>query len=216
MLLRLEILRADADSLFRYAQRSRDCDGSRSWPVFFHIWAVHQPPSWARVGSPFQAQATHSDSLHAVRAWVSTRTSLSRQAPLPLISPFPIPPSNSAQVVGANGSGNVSYRTALTAVFVEGLVFIVLALTGMRQWLVKLIPATIKTATGVGIGFFLTEIGLSYSAGIGAITSGGTSTPLALGGCPPDMIDLVSGICDGSEMSNLKVCIVAGARSQCK
>lgn len=89
--------------------------------------------------------------------------------------------------------------------FVEGLVFIVLALTGMRQWLVKLIPATIKTATGVGIGFFLTEIGLSYSAGIGAITGGGSSTPLALGGCPPELVDRQSGLCNGAQMSSLKV-----------
>jgi AGZA family xanthine/uracil permease-like MFS transporter len=90
-------------------------------------------------------------------------------------------------------------------VFVEGLVFIVLALTGMRQWLVKLIPATIKTATGVGIGFFLTEIGLSYSAGIGAITGGGNSSPMALGGCPEHMLDEASGMCNGGQMSSPKV-----------
>lgn len=104
-----------------------------------------------------------------------------------------------------NGSGVMSYQTALTAVFFEGLIFIVLALTGMRQWLVKLIPATIKTATGVGIGFFLTEIGLSYSAGIGAITGGGISTPLALGGCPQEMIDKDTGMCKGGVVSNPKV-----------
>lgn len=112
------------------------------------------------------------------------------------------------QVVGYNASGPISYRMALTAVFVEGLIFIFLALTGMRQWLVKLIPATIKTATGVGIGFFLTEIGLSYSAGIGAITGGWMSTPLALGGCPPEMIDEMTGMCDGGEMSNPKVSLL--------
>ncbi|KOS17359.1 putative xanthine/uracil permease [Escovopsis weberi] len=106
------------------------------------------------------------------------------------------------QVVGANGSGNITYRTALTAVFVEGLIFLFLALTGMRQWLVKLIPATIKTATGVGIGFFLTEIGLSYSSGIGAITGGGMSTPLALGGCPRDQLNPQTGGCDGGQMSS--------------
>lgn len=77
-----------------------------------------------------------------------------------------------------------------------------LALTGMRQWLVRLIPATIKTATGVGIGFFLTEIGLSYSSGIGAITGGGISTPLSLGGCPPDMISETTGGCNGGQMTN--------------
>lgn len=94
---------------------------------------------------------------------------------------------------------------ALTAVFVEGLIFIFLALTGMRQWLVKLIPATLKTATGVGIGFFLTEIGLSYSAGIGAITGGWTATPLALGGCPQELIDPTTGMCSSGQMSSAKV-----------
>jgi adenine/guanine/hypoxanthine permease len=108
-------------------------------------------------------------------------------------------------VVGVNGSGVVPYQTALTAVFLEGIIFIFLALTGMRQWLVKLIPATIKTATGVGIGLFLTEIGLSYSAGIGAITGGGTATPLALGGCPQEMIDQSTGMCEAGRMSNPKV-----------
>ncbi|KAJ3457515.1 hypothetical protein MRS44_014656 [Fusarium solani] len=109
------------------------------------------------------------------------------------------------QVVGYNASGPIPYRLALTAVFVEGLIFVFLALTGMRQWLVKLIPATIKTATGVGIGFFLTEIGLSYSAGIGAITGGWTAAPLALGGCPIEMIDEVTGMCAGGQMSSPKL-----------
>lgn len=108
------------------------------------------------------------------------------------------------QVVGINGSGNISYRTALTAVFFEGLIFILLALTGMRQWLVKLIPATIKTATGVGIGFLLTEIGLSYSVGIGAITGGGNSTPLVIGGCPQDRLNAQTGMCDSGQMTNPK------------
>lgn len=75
----------------------------------------------------------------------------------------------------------------------------------MRQWLVRLIPATIKTATGVGIGFLLTEIGLSYSSGIGAITGGSTSTPLALGGCPPDMINPETGACTAGQMTNPSV-----------
>ncbi|SPJ71184.1 related to purine transporter azgA [Fusarium torulosum] len=109
------------------------------------------------------------------------------------------------QVVGYNGDGPISYRLALTAVFVEGIIFIILALTGMRQWLVKLIPATIKTATGVGIGFFLTEIGLSYSAGIGAITPG-KSTPLALGGCPQEMLN-EAGLCVEGQMSSPKLWI---------
>ncbi|KAK7967401.1 permease [Apiospora aurea] len=104
------------------------------------------------------------------------------------------------QVVGIHGSGMVPYRIALTAVFVEGFIFLILTLTGMRQWLVKMIPATIKTACGVGIGLFLTEIGLSYSAGLGAIT-GGLTTPVAIGGCPANRLDN-HGECQDSVMSN--------------
>ncbi|KAG5958530.1 hypothetical protein E4U58_005334 [Claviceps cyperi] len=109
------------------------------------------------------------------------------------------------QVVGVNGSGNTKYSTALTAVFLEGIIFIVLALTGMRQWLVKVIPSTLKTATGVGIGLFLTELGLSYSVGIGAITGGGLATPLALGGCPTELLSKTTGACEAGQMTNPKL-----------
>jgi AGZA family xanthine/uracil permease-like MFS transporter len=107
------------------------------------------------------------------------------------------------QVVGAKGQGPVSYSLALTAVFVEGWIFIFLALTGMRHWLVKVIPGTIKTASGVGIGLFLTLIGMSYSSGIGIVT-GAVATPLAIGGCPPETL-LPNGECDTQIMMNPKV-----------
>jgi len=104
------------------------------------------------------------------------------------------------QVVGFHGTGPISYRLALTAVFVEGFVFIFLSLVGMRQWLVKVIPASIKVASGVGIGMFLTEIGLSYS-GIGLIT-GSPITPTELGGCPPQYLDPTTGSCTSHHMLN--------------
>ena len=97
------------------------------------------------------------------------------------------------QVVGFHGSGSLTYRLALTAVFVEGLIFLFLSIVGMRQWLVKLIPASMKIATGAGIGLYLTLIGLSPSAGIGVI-SGAVSTPLDLAGCP-DQYKNEFGIC---------------------
>ncbi|RAL60733.1 hypothetical protein DID88_009839 [Monilinia fructigena] len=104
------------------------------------------------------------------------------------------------QVVGFHGTGTVPYRLALTAVFVEGFIFVFLSLIGMRQWLVKVIPASIKVASGVGIGLFLTETGMSYSAGIGAMT-GSAVTPTALGGCPPQYLD-VTGACTSHQMTN--------------
>ncbi|KAF1930695.1 purine transporter [Didymella exigua CBS 183.55] len=86
------------------------------------------------------------------------------------------------QVVGYHGSGAVSYNLALTAVFIEGFIFIGLSLIGMRQWLVKVIPTSLKIATACGIGLFLALVGLSNDIGIGAI-SGAKSTPLELAGC---------------------------------
>ncbi|EEP82684.1 hypothetical protein UREG_07549 [Uncinocarpus reesii 1704] len=90
-------------------------------------------------------------------------------------------------VVGFHGTGTVSYQLALTAVFVEGFVFVGLSLLGLRQWLARAIPKSIKLASGVGIGLYLTLIGLTYSAGIGAVT-GDQSTPVTLAGCIPGAI----------------------------
>ncbi|KAK3327979.1 hypothetical protein B0T19DRAFT_179314 [Cercophora scortea] len=108
------------------------------------------------------------------------------------------------QVVGLRGTGLVSYRVALTAIFVEGWIFMFLALTGMRHWLVKIIPTTIKTASGVGIGLFLTLIGMSYSAGIGIVT-GAVSTPLTIGGCPVEDLDSETGECRYHMMTSPKM-----------
>lgn len=87
---------------------------------------------------------------------------------------------------------------AVTAVFVEGLVFVALTILGIRQWLARAIPSSIKLATGVGIGLYLTIIGLTYSAGIGAVT-GAQSTPLELAGCAPQYLDPDTGLCPPSE-----------------
>jgi AGZA family xanthine/uracil permease-like MFS transporter len=81
-----------------------------------------------------------------------------------------------------------------TAVFVEGLVFVALTVLGLRQWLARAIPSSIKLATGVGIGLYLTLIGLTYSAGIGAVT-GATSTPMELAGCHDYNKDPDTGVC---------------------
>lgn len=104
------------------------------------------------------------------------------------------------QVVGYHGTGNISYQLALAAIFTEGWIFILLSLLGMRQWLVKTIPTSIKIASACGIGLFLALIGLSSSAGIGAIT-GSYPAPLDLGGCPLQYLDDV-GHCASHKMQN--------------
>ncbi|MEE8367405.1 MAG: NCS2 family permease [Thermoanaerobaculia bacterium] len=53
----------------------------------------------------------------------------------------------------------VSWQVALAAVFVEGIIFLVLAVTGARSALMRAIPESIKIATMSGIGLFLALIG---------------------------------------------------------
>ena len=54
----------------------------------------------------------------------------------------------------------VSWQTALLAVFVEGIIFIVLSLTNVREAIFNAIPLTLKTAVSAGIGLFIAFIGL--------------------------------------------------------
>lgn len=54
-----------------------------------------------------------------------------------------------------------SWQFALTAVFVEGIIFILLSLFGVREAIIKSIPASLKKAVTVGIGLFITIIGLA-------------------------------------------------------
>ena len=56
-----------------------------------------------------------------------------------------------------------TWQQALTAVFVEGLVFIVLSLTNVREAIFNAIPNTLKVAVSVGIGLFICFIGLQNS-----------------------------------------------------
>ena len=53
-----------------------------------------------------------------------------------------------------------SWQTALTAVFCEGIIFIVLSLTNVREAIFNAIPKNLKSAVSVGIGLFIAFIGL--------------------------------------------------------
>lgn len=58
-----------------------------------------------------------------------------------------------------------SWQFALTAVFLEGLIFIILSFTGVREALFNAIPINLKKAVSVAIGLFIALIGL-LNAGI--------------------------------------------------
>mmetsp|Transcript_4894 Transcript_4894/g.5962 ORF Transcript_4894/g.5962 Transcript_4894/m.5962 type:complete len:539 (+) Transcript_4894:90-1706(+) len=88
-------------------------------------------------------------------------------------------------VVGFRGTGPVAYDAAITAVLIEGIIFLVLAVTGVRFFLVKLIPEPVKLATPAAIGAFLAHLGLQTAEGVGMVVSD-IATAVTLGGCPEE------------------------------
>ncbi|MCH4020023.1 MAG: NCS2 family permease [Erysipelotrichaceae bacterium] len=58
------------------------------------------------------------------------------------------------------GTMGYSWQAALTAVLIEGIIFIILSLTNIREAIFNAIPGPLKVAVSVGIGMFITFIGL--------------------------------------------------------
>lgn len=57
----------------------------------------------------------------------------------------------------------LSWETALGAVFVSGIVFLILTVTKLRQMIIDSVPMSLKSATVVGIGMFIAFVGLQSS-----------------------------------------------------
>ncbi|ACK42802.1 MULTISPECIES: NCS2 family permease [Dictyoglomus] len=77
------------------------------------------------------------------------------------------------------------WQVALGAVFIDGIIFLILSILPVRKWIIQSIPLNIKLATSVGIGLFIALIGLR-SAGIVVksdatlVTLGSLKTPETL------------------------------------
>ncbi|MFA5468317.1 MAG: NCS2 family permease [Sphaerochaetaceae bacterium] len=68
-----------------------------------------------------------------------------------------------------------SWQTALTAVFIEGIIFIILSIFNIREAIVNSIPENVKKAISVGIGLFIAFIGLQN---VGIVVGGATLVEL--------------------------------------
>jgi len=86
-------------------------------------------------------------------------------------------------VVGFRGTGNVSYSAALTAILIEGILFLILSVSGARFALAKLIPEPLRHAIAPGIGAFLAHLGLQSAEGLGIVVAD-IATTVTLGACP--------------------------------
>src|SRR5574344_2856876 len=56
-----------------------------------------------------------------------------------------------------------SWHFALTAILIEGIIFIIMSVTSLREKLVNAIPSQIKASISVGIGLFIASLGLKNS-----------------------------------------------------
>jgi len=74
------------------------------------------------------------------------------------------------------GAMHKSWQFALTAVFVEGIIFLILTACNIREAIVNCIPANMKKAIGAGIGLFIAFIGMQNAQ----IISGNQSTLVEL------------------------------------
>ena len=89
----------------------------------------------------------------------------------------------------------IDWRIGLAVIFIEGLIFILLTLSNLRAAIIKAIPACLKRATAVGIGFFIAYIGLSGDPSVGGagiiVANEATKTSLGNLGQPQTIMALV-------------------------
>jgi AGZA family xanthine/uracil permease-like MFS transporter len=71
-----------------------------------------------------------------------------------------------------------SWQTALGAIFIAGVIFTILTVLKIRSWLADAIPTSLKFSFAVGIGLFLTFIGLNET---GIVACGVSGAPVCLG-----------------------------------
>ena len=62
-----------------------------------------------------------------------------------------------------SSNGDFNYLTALSAVFVAGIIFVILSLTSLREKIITAIPENLKLAITAGIGLFIAFVGMRMS-----------------------------------------------------
>lgn len=89
------------------------------------------------------------------------------------------------------GAMGMSWQAALAGVFLSGVLFLVISITGIRKTVINAIPNQLKIAIGAGIGFFIAFIGLKNAG----VVVADAATGVALGDLTePTVLLAVGGI----------------------
>jgi AGZA family xanthine/uracil permease-like MFS transporter len=149
------------DKFFKFAERGTDLkteflSGAATFLTMAYIIFVN-PGILSAAGVPF-AGAVTATALGA--AVMSVLMGLAANRPLALASGMGINAVITFSVIGFQ-QANVPWQVGMSVIFVEGLLILALVVTGFREAVMNAIPLNLKRAIGVGIGLFITLIGLN-------------------------------------------------------
>jgi len=115
------------------------------------------PAILSKAGVPFAGAATATAVGAAV---MCICMGLAANRPIAMASGMGLNAALTFTVIGFQ-QANVPWQVGMAVIFVEGAIIFLLVLTGLREAVMNAIPMNIKRAIGVGIGLFITVIGLA-------------------------------------------------------
>ncbi|MCL5943147.1 MAG: NCS2 family permease [Actinobacteria bacterium] len=149
------------DRFFRLSERGTNLRteviaGVTTFMTMAYIIFVN-PGILSAAGVPFPAAAT-ATALGA--ALMTLSMGLITNRPFALASGMGLNAVVTYSVIGFQ-QANVPWQVGMSVVFAEGVVILILVLTGLREAVMNAIPLNLKRAIGMGIGLFITTIGLN-------------------------------------------------------
>lgn len=149
------------DSFFKFKERGTDLKteiiaGLATFMTMAYIIFVN-PGILSAAGVPFAGAAT-ATALGAALMCLCMGFITNR--PFALASGMGLNAVVTFSVIGF-AQANVPWQVGMAVIFLEGLIILLLVLTGLREAVMNAIPIDLKRAIGVGIGLFITMIGLN-------------------------------------------------------
>jgi len=165
------------EAFFKFSERGTNFQteliaGLTTFLTMAYIVFVN-PGILSAAGVPFEGAAT-ATALGAALMCVAMGFISNR--PLALASGMGLNAVVTFSIIGFQ-QANVPWQVGMSVIFVEGLLILLLVLSGLRESIMNAIPLDLKRAIGVGIGLFITVIGLIE----GGIITPNAATVVSLG-----------------------------------
>ncbi len=165
------------DRFFKFAERGTNLRteliaGVTTFLTMAYIVFVN-PGILSAAGVPFEGAAT-ATALGAALMCIAMGFITNR--PLALASGMGLNAVVTFSIIGFQ-QANVPWQVGMSVIFVEGIIIFLLVLTGLREAIMNAIPLDLKRAIGVGIGLFITLLGLIE----GGVITPNAATVVSLG-----------------------------------